>query len=258
VLESNPNSNNNRRNGFPNRRLIQALIVLCIAIAGLAIRDFWFSPESDSDVVGPEVPQSKAAPAIPTAQAKTPEKTLKAQAPARKQQLPAKATMEPQPAQPAPQTQPTQSGTVAANRATVPPLDIEVIAGDKKTTIHPRSNATDLAITSSQPAPASNAAERAPLATTVPGPIVEGNYPVLAQQMKVRGSVVLQALIGADGVIQDLHVLAGPGILTTAAREAVRSWRFRPYLVNGQPVETKAKITVNFTINVADTFASGS
>jgi TonB family protein len=270
VLESNPNPNHHQPKSLLTRRLIQALIVLCVAIAGLAIRDFWFSPETDSDLVGTEVPQSKANPTIPsTVQAKTPEKT-KAPAPAPAKKLTAKTTPQPQPqaqtqatAQPMtpPAAHPAQSGAVASNRASVPPLDIEVIAGDKKTTVHPRSNATDLAVASSQPAaPASNAAERAPLSTTVPvpAPFVDGAYPVLAQQMKVRGSVVLQALIGSDGVIQDLRVMAGPGILATAAREAVRSWHFKPFLVNGQPVETKAKITVNFTINVADTTASGS
>jgi protein TonB len=62
----------------------------------------------------------------------------------------------------------------------------------------------------------------------------------------------LQAVISADGVIQNLHVLSGPAILAAAAQQAVREWRFKPLLQNGQPVESKAKITVNFTIKVAD------
>ncbi len=70
--------------------------------------------------------------------------------------------------------------------------------------------------------------------------------------MNVQGSVVLQAVIGTDGVIQNLHVLSGPAILASAAQQAVREWRFKPIVQNGQPVETKAKITVNFTIKVAD------
>jgi periplasmic protein TonB len=70
--------------------------------------------------------------------------------------------------------------------------------------------------------------------------------------VRVEGSVVLQALIGADGVIQDLRVLSGPSILATAAQQAVRQWRFKPYMQNGQPVETKANITVSFTIKVSD------
>jgi protein TonB len=72
---------------------------------------------------------------------------------------------------------------------------------------------------------------------------------MLAREMKVQGAVILQALIGTDGGIQDLRVLSGPAILATAAQEAVRQWRFKPYLQNGVPVETEAKITVNFTIS---------
>ena len=77
---------------------------------------------------------------------------------------------------------------------------------------------------------------------------VEPNYPLLAKQMKVEGAVVLNALIGRDGNIQQLQVLSGPTILSAAAREAVQQWRFKPYLQLGQAVETESRITVNFTI----------
>jgi periplasmic protein TonB len=66
--------------------------------------------------------------------------------------------------------------------------------------------------------------------------------------MKVQGAVILQALIGRGGNIQDLHILSGPAILSAAAREAVKHWRFKPYLQSGQAVETEARIIVNFTI----------
>jgi protein TonB len=46
-----------------------------------------------------------------------------------------------------------------------------------------------------------------------------------------------------------LQILSGPSILAAAAREAVKQWHFKPYLQNGQPVETQARITVNFTIS---------
>jgi protein TonB len=78
---------------------------------------------------------------------------------------------------------------------------------------------------------------------------VQPTYPILARQMKVQGAVVLQALIGKEGGIQDLQVLSGPAILSVAAREAVKQWRFKPYYEAGQPVETQARITVNFTIS---------
>ena len=75
------------------------------------------------------------------------------------------------------------------------------------------------------------------------------DYPLLARQMKVQGSVMLQALIGQDGGIQALRVVSGPAILAEAAREAVKQWRFKPYYQSGRPVETEARITVNFTIS---------
>jgi protein TonB len=68
----------------------------------------------------------------------------------------------------------------------------------------------------------------------------------------VQGSVVLQAVVGTDGSIENLRVLSGPAVLATAAQQAVRQWRFKPYLQNGQPVETKARIIVNFTIRISD------
>jgi protein TonB len=72
---------------------------------------------------------------------------------------------------------------------------------------------------------------------------------LLAKEMKVQGSVVLQALIGRDGGIQNLQIVSGPKILSAAAREAVQQWRFKPYYQSGQAVETVARITVNFTIS---------
>jgi protein TonB len=67
--------------------------------------------------------------------------------------------------------------------------------------------------------------------------------------MKVQGAVILQALISREGAIQELQIVSGPAILATAAREAVKQWRFKPYYQSGQPVETQARITVNFTIS---------
>ena len=78
---------------------------------------------------------------------------------------------------------------------------------------------------------------------------VPPDYPLLARQMKVQGAVRLQALISREGTIQELQILSGPSILATAAREAVKQWHFKPYTQNGQPVETQARITVNFTIS---------
>ena len=78
---------------------------------------------------------------------------------------------------------------------------------------------------------------------------VKPSYPLLARQMKVQGSVILQALIGKDGIIQNLQVVSGPHILASAAQDAVRQWHFKPHLEGSEAVETEAKITVNFTIS---------
>jgi protein TonB len=66
--------------------------------------------------------------------------------------------------------------------------------------------------------------------------------------MKVQGAVVLLVLIDKDGSIQNLQIESGPAILADAAREAVKQWRFKPYLQDGQPIETQARVTVDFTI----------
>ncbi len=74
-------------------------------------------------------------------------------------------------------------------------------------------------------------------------------YPPLAKQTHTQGMVVLQAIIARDGTIQQLRVASGHPLLTRAAVEAVQQWRYRPYLLNGEPVEVETQITVNFTLN---------
>jgi len=101
---------------------------------------------------------------------------------------------------------------------------------------------------------ASNAAETVQMASAKI-PVADSVYPLLAGKMSVQGSVLMQALIAADGVVEDLRVLSGPTILVPAAREAVRQWKFKPYLENGRPVETQARVTVNFTIKVSNNTA---
>lgn len=109
------------------------------------------------------------------------------------------------------------------------------------------------AATASQWGPAASGPERVQMAA-IKAPLPT-DYPLLAGQMSVQGSVLLQALIAADGAVEDLRVLSGPTILVSAAREAVRQWKFKPYLENGKPVETQARVTVNFTIKVSNSTA---
>jgi TonB family protein len=81
------------------------------------------------------------------------------------------------------------------------------------------------------------------------------SYPLLTQATAVQGAVLMQALIAADGSVQEMRIISGPTILVSAARQAVQQWRFKPYLINGKPVETYARVTVNFTIDVSNTEA---
>ncbi len=145
----------------------------------------------------------------------------------------------------------TNPAIVTGTRSTLRPLGVEVVANDinRKTNSQRLENQND---TIESP---TNAAEREQLAAT-PQPQVNASYPLLAQHMNVQGSVVLQAIISTTGIVQELRVLSGPTILATAAQQAVREWRFKPVVQNGQAVETKARITVNFSIKVADNSAS--
>jgi protein TonB len=77
---------------------------------------------------------------------------------------------------------------------------------------------------------------------------VQPNYPPLARTARVQGSVVLAAVIGKDGTIQNLHVISGHPLLTQAALDAVKQWRYKPYILNGDPVEVDTQVTVNFTL----------
>jgi periplasmic protein TonB len=78
---------------------------------------------------------------------------------------------------------------------------------------------------------------------------VQPQYPPLARQARIQGVVVLQALIGKDGSIQNLHVVSGHPMLTNSALEAVKEWRYKPYYLNGEPVEVETTINVNFTLS---------
>ena len=77
---------------------------------------------------------------------------------------------------------------------------------------------------------------------------IQPAYPPLARQARIQGPVVIAALIGKDGTIQNLKVVSGHPMLTGAALDAVRQWKYRPYFLNGEPVEVDTQITVNFTL----------
>ncbi|MBC7926337.1 MAG: energy transducer TonB, partial [Bryobacteraceae bacterium] len=73
-------------------------------------------------------------------------------------------------------------------------------------------------------------------------------YPALARSMRVSGRVSLTSIIGRDGTVRDLKLVAGHPLLANAALAAVRQWVYSPTLLNGEPVEVMAPIEVNFTL----------
>jgi len=77
---------------------------------------------------------------------------------------------------------------------------------------------------------------------------VEPTYPAIAKTARVQGTVILAAVIGKDGTIENLHVVSGHPLLQGAAMEAVKQWRYRPYILNGEPVEVDTQVVVNFTL----------
>jgi protein TonB len=75
---------------------------------------------------------------------------------------------------------------------------------------------------------------------------VEPEYPPLARQARIQGEVVMTAIISKEGTIENLQIESGHPLLVQAALNAVRQWRYRPFLVSGEPVEVETRITATF------------
>ena len=73
-------------------------------------------------------------------------------------------------------------------------------------------------------------------------------YPPLARQARISGTVVLRAVISKDGSIENLSLVSGHPMLAPAAIDAVKQWKYKPYLLNGEPVEVDTEVQVNFTL----------
>lgn len=249
-----------------------SLLLLALGIVLWRNRDFWFPEETDAEIEEPieRPPTAKVAPVQPSASVARSRLTAKSQ-PKQKHRTAVEAES---PAPSAPDLPDPPPVTISA-RTVLPPLDVEVVAGDTHRTIRPGSSSVRVELqpgtpTESIPEQAvdedaggtdpketaanltNDAAERVQMsrvAAEIVARPVKPDYPMLARQMKVQGSVILKALIGRDGIIQDLRVVSGPRILASAAEDAVRQWHFKPHVEGSEAVETEAKITVNFTIS---------
>jgi len=80
---------------------------------------------------------------------------------------------------------------------------------------------------------------------------VAPQYPREAGRARIEGTVVLMAVIGTDGSVQDVRVESGLPILAQAAIDAVRQWRYKPYMIDGEPVEVDSRITINFNLSAS-------
>jgi len=244
------------------RMMVVALTLLLLAL-GFALyrdRDFWF-PETQE-----AVDQSQDQPQVQTQVQPAPVVAMP-DSPAHKNSHGAKATPKADARAEAPAD--TSAPPVTAIRTVLPPLEVEVVAGNVHRLLRPGTNSVrvDLQPDSSPhpvpDAPAGDATDTAASLTTeaaehvqissdtaeIVSRPVKPSYPLLARQMKVQGSVILQAMISRNGLIQDLRVVSGPPILASAAQEAVKQWHFKPHFQGTEPVETQTRITVNFTIS---------
>jgi TonB family protein len=83
-------------------------------------------------------------------------------------------------------------------------------------------------------------------------------YPAEAKAQGIQGAVVLRAVIGTDGAVQNLTVVSGNSLLVAAALDAVRQWTYKPYLLNGEAVAVRTTVTVNFAFEGLRPPTSGS
>jgi periplasmic protein TonB len=78
---------------------------------------------------------------------------------------------------------------------------------------------------------------------------VEPVYPTIAKSTGVQGTVLIKALISSNGRIAQAQVISGSPLLAPAALEAIKQWRYRPYVLNGGTIEVETEITVNFVLS---------
>jgi protein TonB len=96
-----------------------------------------------------------------------------------------------------------------------------------------------------------------PKKLTISSGVMQGNlvqktvpqYPAIAKAARIQGTVVLQATISKTGEITNLRVVSGPPMLQQSAMDAVRTWRYRPYLLNNEPVEVDTTVNVIFNLD---------
>ena len=234
------------------RRMLAALVILLLALFTMLVKNhaLWFGGADNSDADETEILVSAPSRVAPAPLANKPVRAAKT-----KNEAATKGSAEPAVA---------ASNVVATTRTELPPLQIEVVEGNAQSVVLPDNNSLTVGMSPNSHrsaaglqmfewSSATNVAERTAISADQSKtllPPAGSLYPSLASKGKVEGSVLLLALVAADGEIESLRVLSGDPILASAALEAARQWRFRPLLHNGQPVETQAKVMVTFKIKL--------
>jgi protein TonB len=102
------------------------------------------------------------------------------------------------------------------------------------------------------PPPPKPAVKTPPISRMMEGNLIyrpQPVYPPMGRAARIQGAVMLQAIISRTGTIENLQTLSGHPLLIPAAIEAVKRWRYRPYVLNGEPVEVETRVTVNFILS---------
>jgi TonB family protein len=135
---------------------------------------------------------------------------------------------------------------------------IEIVYAGKKSLEADLESSAEITADDAAFTPTPDAKEDIPQIKTItvkPGPMVVGNllervepvYPLYAKALKIGGIVMIKGVIGKDGRIKDAVVVFSPHpSLSGAALEAVRQWRYKPYMLNGEPVEVQTTINLAF------------
>ncbi len=101
-----------------------------------------------------------------------------------------------------------------------------------------------------------SSASKAPKQLSVSAAVMQGNlltkavpvYPPAAKKAKIQGTVVLSVIVGADGMVENIRVLSGPSELQQSSIDAVRQWTYKPYLLNGDPIEVKTTVNIIYSL----------
>jgi protein TonB len=219
-------------------------------------------PQAGSTVVPPSIPQAntggapsqtQAAAGVPIEQG--PDITLSTSEPtpaiAKSPSAATKQTITARPAAPQPPPLLVRGGSIA--QPAPPPSTPDTSAPGM---LALGSSSGDQVISGIVSAPATSVAQPAPQTLKISQGVAQGLlmrrvppiYPQQAKQARIQGTVELQASIGKDGNITAVNVVSGDKTLALAAADAVKQWKYKPYLLDGQPVEIQTQITVNFKL----------